>query len=275
MARRRKRPPLEPSSFLAELASADNPPTRLEPYLGQLADAGATALYVARSTDKDALFEISSLDQARGGRAFVNSGNGLVIASWPIDLEEGDTPLHDALEGVVAEFVAFDRIARLRFAESDMKLVAHAAAALAEARAQRGAARLFERVIETGMVVTYARPFLPSNQAGLGKRWWPQDEAGRALHEELIDLRGEYHAHAEHTPQRRLEMATGFTESRRPLLLESWSRLPGSKLRLLEEVAERQAARFGTEADRLDLELFGPVERLVRHADELDAPPAE
>jgi hypothetical protein len=112
-----------------------------------------------------------------------------------VDWKTTAAPLREAIDNMLAEFECYDRIRR---AASDMELAAHAATGLIEARDQRGSARVFERVIETGMIVTYARPFLPSKEAGLGERWLPEDEAGRMLHDELIDLRGEYHAHAEH-----------------------------------------------------------------------------
>jgi hypothetical protein len=255
---------------MVELAASDNPPTELEPFLGQLAKAGAIEFFVARGTAQGALFPISSREQTRGGDTFVAARSVRVLASWQIDWQSSGTPLRDALAKLVTELVGFDQIARFRFAASDMNLAAHAAAGLIEARGPHGhvaSARVFERVIETGMVVTYARPFL-ENQPGLGRRWWPQDEDGRALHEELVDLRGEYHAHAEHTLHRTLEIMTGFTQSGRPILSEGWTQLPIHKLRILKDVAERQAERFMAEAERLDLELLGPVERPVPEVNE-------
>jgi hypothetical protein len=122
------------------------------------------------------------------------------VASSQIKWGES-TPVRDALGRLVEEFQAFNKITRFRFAARDMQLAAAAASGLIEAAGQRGSARVHERVIETGIVVTYARPFLASNEAGLDGRWRPSDEAERALHDELIDLRGEHHAHASHTPR--------------------------------------------------------------------------
>jgi hypothetical protein len=258
VTRRRKRPPLEPSPLLVELAAADDPPTELGPYLARLRNSGATELYVGALTDSGAIIPVASTDQAGGGDMMVMTRSPRVSTWWPIGLFPSSTaPTRDGLDGLLVAFEGYDRIARLRLAASDMTLVAHAAAGLIEARDQRGPARFFERIIETGMVVTYARPFLPSNEAGLGQRWWPQDEAGRELHEKLVDLRSEYHAHAEHTPQRRLEIMTGLA-SERPILTESWSVLSVDTLQLLEDVATQQAKRFAAEAERLDLEQFGP-----------------
>jgi hypothetical protein len=39
---------------------------------------------------------------------------------------------------------------------------------------------------------------------------------------------------------------------------ESWEQLPVSKLRAIEELATRQTERFEAEAEKLDVELFGP-----------------
>jgi hypothetical protein len=155
-------------------------------------------------------------------------------------------------------FTGYDQISRLRLAATDMGLVAHAAAGLIDAHAHHGPARVFQRVIETGMVVIYARPFLASNDARLGDRWRPEDEASRTLHRKLLDLRDEYYAHAEHTPHRMLEVMHGVSPSGRPILTEAYTHLPVETLTSLREIARDQEGRFRSEADRLDLELFGP-----------------
>jgi hypothetical protein len=246
--------------LLVELAANDDPPTALDSYLARLRQAGAIEVYVARQTRSGAWIDASTAEQAQGGPNQLMARGRRVVASWPLDRAAlSRTPLRDALERLVDEFQAFDQIARFRFAARDMELAAHAASGLIEAEAGRGSARAFQRVIETGMVVTYARPYLPSNEAGIGKKWWPKDDAERELHDELIDLRAEYHAHATHTPQRRLEILSGFfEEAGRPILAESWTELPVWKLELLRQIATRQAERFAAEADRLYLELFGP-----------------
>jgi len=51
-----------------------------------------------------------------------------------------------------------------------------------------------------------------------------------------------------------------FFESGRPILTESWTKLPVSGLLLLKEMATRQAERFAAEAERLELVLFGPLD---------------
>ncbi len=119
---------------------------------------------------------------------------------------------------------------------------------------------MFDRVIETGMVATYARPYIQSSEAGLGKKWWPKGEEDRKLHDQLVELRSEYHVHADHTAERRLEnLGILYEDESRPRWTESWSRLPNWKLREVEALSTRQAALFEAEAARLDLELFGPT----------------
>jgi hypothetical protein len=44
----------------------------------------------------------------------------------------------------------------------------------------------------------------------------------------------------------------------RPTFVESWTHLPVWKLHALEELDARQAETFNAEAERLDVELFGP-----------------
>ena len=139
-----------------------------------------------------------------------------------------------------------------------MRIAAHAAAALVDANDNDGPARLYDRELETGMVVTYARPYVESNEAGVGKKWWPTGD-DRELHDELMDLRHEYHAHASHTPRRRLVNTTAlFGDDGRPSYSEQWELLPTWKLNPLNDLATRQAERFEAAADALDLELFGP-----------------
>jgi hypothetical protein len=44
----------------------------------------------------------------------------------------------------------------------------------------------YERVLETGLIVTYARPYLESNKLRVGKRWLPESGADREFHQWLI-----------------------------------------------------------------------------------------
>jgi hypothetical protein len=178
-----------------------------------------------------------------------------------IDWSE-NAPFTKALDQTLRAVERFDRVGRFRFAATDMNLAARAADGLMDAIENDGPARIFDRVIETGMIVTYARPFLGGNVAGVGAKWAPKAESDRALHDQVLELRHEYHAHADHTSERQLERADFVSHSdRRPLYLESWTQLPTDTLRQLSALADRQAIRFHKEAERRDLELFGPVDR--------------
>lgn len=244
---------------MVELVGRADPPVDLEGYVARLRSAGATEVYVALESRGGVLVEASSADAAMDRPSAIVAKGRRVVAPERIRWEEGDTAIADALARLTTMLQRFDKVSRFRLAASDMRLVAHAAAALVDAQENDGPARVYNRIIETGMVVTYARPFLDSNKAGIGRKWWPRDPAERELHDELVDLRDDYHAHAEHTAQRRLENAAEiFGELGRPMFVESWSMLPVWKLRPLEKLAKRLAGELDAEARRLDIELFGP-----------------
>ena len=189
--------------------------------------------------------------------AIVGYGHSVWIAT-EVNWTASAAPITDALDELAVSLERFDRIARLKRAAVDMEPVEHAAEGLIEARENRGEARYFERVIETGMVVTYARAFAGTNRAGLDDADARIDQHDRELHDELVSLRNRYHAHADHTPEwtltdtRRLLAVPG-----RPLFSEQWSQLPAAKLRALADLAARQHKRFAEEASRLDVQLFG------------------
>ncbi len=211
-------------------------------------------------------FDVTAGVAARGHPvAVVGYGHSVWMAT-DVDWGASATPVTAALHELSDAFERFDRIARLKRAAVDLDLVEHAADGLIKAREHRGKARYFERVIETGMVVTYARAFAGSNRAGLGSDDAPADKSDRELHDEIIRLRNRYHAHADHTPDWTLhDLRRLFGEAGRPMFSEQWSQLPASKLRALADLAMRQRERFAAEANRLDIERFGP-----RDGDEQD-----
>jgi hypothetical protein len=260
-----KAPPLEPGPSLAAVASNEEPPVDLDPFLARLRNAGITEFYLATETPSGAVVEVGTSEALARDPAVIMAKGRRFSASQPIDWQASDTPVRDTLDQLVVLVQKFDKITRFRLAASDMRTAAHAARALVAARENNGPARLFDRVIETGMVVTYGRPYLESNEAGIGRDWWPKDEADRDLHDEVLDLRDEYHAHASHTPRRRLENTSELLSltgrsTGRPRFAESFERLPTRKLRTIEDLATRQADRFDVEAERLDVELFGPID---------------
>jgi hypothetical protein len=136
-----------------------------------------------------------------------------------------------------------------------MRNAEHAGRALID---RDGPARMFERVLETGLVVTYARPYLDSNRTGgVGGRWKPPGGLDRDFHRYVIDeLRDTYHAHATRTDRRTLTDTTallGLEGS--PTFAETWSLLGPDELEHLATLAAAQAERFEVEARKLDREL--------------------
>jgi hypothetical protein len=98
-------------------------------------------------------------------------------------------------------------IRRLLLAGQDMKLVAETAEMLVDDESLGG-----WRVLETGLVVTYARAYtLDSQRRGLPDELYPQGD-DRPLHDSLMRLRGEYYAHTDETPHR--EAVDPFGEHR-------------------------------------------------------------
>ena len=145
------------------LAAGDDPPLGPGGYLHRLRGAGATELYVAVRTEAGVLIETTSEERARAG-AVLMARSRRVLASSDIDWGAGKTPIGDALARVTCYLQGYDRIGRFRFAATDMRLAASAAEGLILAENEPGV-RVYERVIETGMVITYARPYMESNDA--------------------------------------------------------------------------------------------------------------
>lgn len=140
-------------------------------------------------------------------------------------------------------------IDRLRIAASDMKEAAGGAMHLGEIRAGR-LDRMYgfaDRALETGVIVSYARPF---TRHGIGRLdpalWEPDDEASANLHRELIRLRNVRYAHTDKTDLRGTEDVFGtghFSEAWASLSDEAWPRI--------EALALAQAVAFDALADEL------------------------
>lgn len=257
--RRHEGAPLLPAPAVAELAESEEPLVELEPYLKRLRAAGVIQVHVATQTRHGALVDTTAELARRQPSAIVARARRFV-ASQELDWTVR-RPVFEALERVTLMVQRFDKLTRFWLAASDMRLAAHAADALADAYEHNGPARMFDRELETSLVVTFVRPYLESNEAGIGRTWWPTGDADRKLFDELVELRHEYHAHAAHTPRRRLENTTTFLgDEGRPRYAESWDRLPTFKLRAIEDLANRQATRFDEQVEALDVALFGPKE---------------
>jgi hypothetical protein len=148
----------------------------------------------------------------------------------------------------------YDVLRVLRLGAIDMQNAAAAARALAD---EDGPARVWQRVLETGLVVTYARPYLESNTRPVGRKWWPKDPADRALHERIIrDVRSPYHAHSDRTPHRTLvDTSTMLGLDGPPTFAEGWSVLHVADLKHLAKLAEQQAKRLHDAADTIGAKL--------------------
>jgi hypothetical protein len=232
--------------WLVELAARDDPPSVIEPQLlARFARAG-----VVRLVPSDGSETLAVGDAARATGIGAH-GPGFGFGE---SFEDESAPTAAALARLCEFVERFDRLRRLRLAAVDMGLVVSTARQLAD---RLGPARLFERVLETGLVVTYARPYLESNQAGVGRKWRPESEADQKLHDWIIDeLRDPYHAHAGRTPRRTLTDTTAFLGLEgAPTYGEAWWRLTDEELPRIADLAERQKARFDRAADEVGAEL--------------------
>jgi hypothetical protein len=83
------------------------------------------------------------------------------------------------------------------------------------------------RTMETGMIVTHARPFVDSRGAGLPrlKRTVIMTAELRESHEEILSRRNAVYAHTDETPLRQI------LELSDPAKLEDWLSEPGGELR--------------------------------------------
>lgn len=167
-----------------------------------------------------------------------------------IDWSTGPAPVADALEKLAREVQRFDVFHRVRLAQSDMELAERAALALIDADENDGPARMFRRVLETGLVVTFTRPFLDSSERRCirslpSDRWRPQ------LIKEIADLRDEYHAHSDQTERRQIidSSAVLGMSLARPTYSEAWEELSVESLQRIADVASREAKRLGTLAE--------------------------
>lgn len=232
--------------WLIELAARDDPPTEIDSrLLARFARAGVARL---DPTDGSKSLDESDADRTVGIAA---QGAGFGFGE---SFEGERAPVAAALERLCVFVERFDRLRRLRLAAKDMELVAETARALAD---RRGPARMFERVLETGLIVTYARPYLDSSKAGLGGKWRPTDKADRRFHDRIItELRHPYHAHADHTPRRTIMDTTEYLgREGAPSYAEAWWRLTDDELAQIAALADKQRERFEAEARRVGAEL--------------------
>ena len=237
---------LEVPAWLAHRASHDDPPTVLDDdLLARLERAGVESFVPVLGREL--------IDDERGAHATGVGvwGPGIGFLE-PFEAEA--TRVAAALDRLVTFLEQFDKLRRLTLAAIDMRLVEKAARAMLDGQVP---APLL-RVVETGLIITYARPYLDSNRAGgVGGRWRPESGADRAFHQHVIDeLRDAYHAHADRTAHRTILDAAEFLELEAPpAYAESWRRLSSTDLETLADLAGRQAARFEAGAAEAGREL--------------------
>jgi hypothetical protein len=134
--------PAEPTEDLVVRAANDRPPTDLMKYLARLGAAGAVT--------------VGFHDAFGGERTVVYADGRGVHGAADVDWSQ-DAPIATALEELAGVLQKFDRVRRLRLATSDMDIAEATAEALIDAKENDGPARLYERVLETGLVVTFTR----------------------------------------------------------------------------------------------------------------------
>jgi hypothetical protein len=243
------KPPLEWPAWLVDLAAHDTPPAELTEELRcRLQSAGVDELFPADFAAR------KPLEPEEHERA---TGIGAAVDGHPCaePLFDGPTRTADAL-GRLCDFVQrYDRLRTIRLAAIDMGFVHDAARALLDE--EPAAARAFSRILETGIVVTYARPYLPSNRPPLGERLWPKGSEDRALHDKIVDdYRHGIHAHSHRTKRRTLlDTADLLGLEAPPTYAESWRGLTKDDLERLADLAERQEARLHEAADGVGAEL--------------------
>jgi hypothetical protein len=134
------------------------------------------------------------------------------------------------------------QIKRLRLAASDMEQVVEAAATLRGRRLSEGA----ERIMHTGIVIAYVRPF---KNAGIGSLdeevWGPADPGDRALHDRLVELRDKVYAHTDNTEYRDVQDTSALLGIEGgPTYAESWVSLSEGGVARISLLADAQARRF-------------------------------
>jgi uncharacterized protein (UPF0276 family) len=231
---------LEVPAWLVERASDDDPPTVIgDDLVERFERAGVERFVVVVGPD------VMEDQYAEFAEAIGVLVPGITAAE---SLEDEAAPVAGALDRLLTFLERFDNLRRLKLASIDMRLAETAARALLNGEVPAH----LERVMETGLVVTYARPYLDSNRAGgVGGRWQPKSGPDREFHRYMIDvLRDSYHAHADRTYHRTItDTAALVGLEGPPIYAEAWWRLTPSQVETLADLAGRQAERFEAAAD--------------------------
>jgi hypothetical protein len=144
---------------------------------------------------------------------------------------------------------------RLVLAASDMRQAASAAAYLtARASEMNGDA---ERVMWTGLVVTYARPYVQSNRLGAirGRLANPKDPTLRDLHTNLCKRRSDLFAHNERTDLRGTTDVYAALRIGAGKFVEVYAPPDPSVLPAIHRLALHQEARFQARLAEIEKQL--------------------
>ena len=142
---------------------------------------------------------------------------------------------------------------RLKLAAADMNLAAEATDLLVDDRYAP-----VPRIIETGVLVAYARSF---NSSGPGwvrfkEQWTPTDPDELALHEPILTRRDKRHAHTDEKDSGR-DIVDVFGEG---IYSEEWEQLTADSLRKIAALARAQKERFDAAAKEIEHRLGRPQE---------------
>lgn len=147
-------------------------------------------------------------------------------------------------------------IRRYRFAQSDMRQAGAAALLLNEPSVRLNGD--VERVLETGLVVTYARPFTAGGVGTLGgKHARPEAEEHRLLHMEMLARRNDLYAHSDITERREVVDAfAGFgTGTLGGKYFEAHHPVDRGQLPSVIALCGAQEGRYASKADALEAAL--------------------
>jgi hypothetical protein len=146
---------------------------------------------------------------------------------------------------------------RLIIAASGMSQVAGAAAHL---EAHMHLSRMSDdayRVMWTGLVITYARPYLASNKLGpiRGRLGTPTDPALLTLHKNLCARRDDLFAHNDETEHRTVTDVYAALGIGAGKFTEAYSPMEPSALPVIAELANHQRGRFRSRVDEIEEQL--------------------
>jgi hypothetical protein len=140
---------------------------------------------------------------------------------------------------------------RLKLAAADMRLAADAAELLVDDEYVPA-----PRIIETGVLVAYARSFTSSGGGWVRfkEQWTPTDPDELAIHESILKRRDRRHAHTDETGSGR-DIVDVFGDG---MYSEEWEQLTADSLRKIAGLARAQEQRFDAAAQEIEYTLGRP-----------------